>query len=156
MRTVFLDFTGQVSGDGLRPGNGAYDIDLRIGEEFINGEWTGKKLDIVEMDGGTTSYGALSINFAPAGEGRPSKLLYRMVFGSLASGWPVCNDRYPMKVYRGGSKKAPLNSWTISATAEDRACLWKLHKQLSKAEQIGYFSMPFSIDVEEIPVVEQP
>lgn len=160
-RMVYLDFTDFVYVEPplpLPPSNGPYDIDLRIGEECEDEygvSWLETKLDIVAMEGGTTRYGALSINFAPApaGKGRPSKLLYRMVFGSLASGWPVCtHGRFPVKVVRLGTSQEPLNSWTISATAAQQACLWKLDKR--NAEYLGYFRMPFSIDVVEIPVVE--
>lgn len=151
-RTVNLDFSIYIpdSGTGELVPNGPYDIDLRIDEEFDetigpDGQWLGTKLDIVEMAGGETCYGALSINFTPPG-GRKTKLSYRMVFGSHAAGWPTClEDRYPVAVTRWGTEEAPVNGWTISATTAEHACLWRLGNK-SRA-QIGFFEMPFSIDV---------
>ncbi len=72
-RTVSFDFAHQcVQGaDCFPPGFGDEEVDVRLGEEYDDEttekrEPTGQKLDIVEMDGGATAFGALVFNIPDA------------------------------------------------------------------------------------------
>ena len=130
------------------------DVDLRIGEKFVFDEdeldqelrvGAGQKLDIVEMDGDETAFGALDITFAPTG--RPAKLQFKVVFGQ--GQYLACPDGDPVTVTRGGSPGNPTNSWTLSAAAGDVACLFKVVDNFKEVNLVGRFHMPFSIDVVE-------
>ena len=153
-RKVSLDFTDCVSDGGCTSSpTGMEDVDLRIGEEYefdaTAGKRlpTGQKLDIVEMDGGETAFGALVITFAPTG--RPAKLQFRVVFGQAQ--FFACPGGDPVTVIRGGTTGNPTNSWTLSAAAGDVACLFKVVDNFKEVTLEGRFNLPFSIDVEEQP-----
>ncbi len=152
-RKVSLDFSNCVpAGTCTSSPTGTEDVDLRIGEKFVFDELVpglrvgaGQKLDIVEMDGGETALGALDIVFAPTG--KPAKLRFLIVFGRFAGSGIVCGD--PVTVTRGGAPGNPTNSWTLSATASDEACLFKVVDNFKEVTLEGRFNLPFSIDVVE-------
>lgn len=152
-REVSLDFTDCVSAVCTSSPTGTEDVDLRIGEEYefdaAAGKRlpTGQKLDIVEMDGGETAFGALVITFAPTG--RPAKLQFKVVFGQAQ--FLACPDGDPVTVTRGEDAGNPTNSWTLSAAAGDVACLFKVVDNFKEVTLEGRFNLPFSIDVEEQP-----
>ncbi len=148
-REVSLNFTDCVSGCTSSP-TGTEDVDLRIGEEYEFDATaderlpTGQKLDIVEMDGGATAFGALVITFAPTG--RPAKLQFKVVFGQAQ--FLAC-DGDPVTVTRGEDAGTPTNSWTMLATDDDEACLFEILDNFKEVNLVGRFHMPFSIDVVE-------
>ena len=155
-REVSLDFSDCVSGETCTSpfstgDKDSQDVDLRIGDEYVFDETTGRreptgqKLDIVEMDGGETAFGALVITFAPTG--RPAKLKFKVVFGYIQ--FTACTGGDPVTVTRGGTAGNPTNSWTLFAAASDVTCLFKVEGQSIELTQEGRFNLPFSIDVEE-------
>ena len=155
-RKVFLNFSNCVPNETCTSPfpTGTEDVDLRIGEKFVFDEvdqelreGAGQKLDIVEMDGGETAFGALDIVFAPTG--KPAKLQFLIVFGRFRGSGIVCGD--PVTVTRGGTADNPTNSWTLSADAGDVACLFKVVDNFKEVTREGRFNLPFSIDVEEQP-----
>ena len=154
-REVSLDFTDcEADGACTSPfQTGTEDVDLRLGEEYEFDETTekreptGQKLDIVEMDGGETAFGALVITFAPTG--KPAKLKFKVVFGQIQ--FTACTGGDPVTVKREGTAGSPTNSWIISAAATDVACLFEVEGQSIELTQEGRFHMPFSIDVDEQP-----
>ncbi len=154
-RKVSLNFTDCVSGETCNSPfpTGMEDVDLRIGEEYqvnvLTGEReaTGQKLDIVEMDGGETAFGALDITFAPTG--RPAKLQFKVVFGQIQ--FIACTGGDPVTVTRGGTAGNPTNSWTMLATDDDEACLFEILDNFKEVNLVGRFHMPFSIVVDEQP-----
>jgi hypothetical protein len=156
-RKVSLNFSDCVPGETCTSpfptGTETEDVDLRIGEEYefdaAAGKRlpTGQKLDIVEMDGGETAFGALVITFAPTG--RPAKLQFKVVFGQAQ--FLACPDGDPVTVTRGEDAGNPTNSWTLSAAAGDVACLFKVVDNFKEVTREGRFNLPFSIDVEEQP-----
>jgi hypothetical protein len=152
-REVSLDFSDCVDGEVCTssPPSGSEDVDLRLGEEFdcdMGGCLPmGNKLDIFEMDGEETAFGALVIKFAPTG--RANKLLFKVVFGQVQ--FSVCEGGDPVTVTRGGDPGEPTNSWKISATDTDEACLFKVVDNNAEGTLEGRFHLPFSIDVVEQP-----
>ena len=157
-RLVSLDFSDCVSGETcVSPfatgDKDSQDVDLRLGEKYEfdittgKREPTGQKLDIVEMNGGETAFGALNITFAPTG--KPAKLQYKVVFGQIQ--FIACTGGDPVTVTRGGTAGSPTNSWTMFAAAGDEACLFEIVDNFKEVNLVGRFHMPFSIDLDEQP-----
>lgn len=155
-RLVSLDFSECLPGESCSPPftKDLQDIDMRIGEEFVfdsttgQREPTGQKLNILAMDGGETRFVELSINFS-LGKGK-SKQGYQVLFGRNTFAG-VCPDGQGATIVRGGAPGASANAWTITAAANDVACMTQILDNFRQLNPVGRFHLPFSIDLAEQP-----